>query len=123
MTYKARYMEPTAKKARSALIDELSHHGFNEISNQYEMQKIHEKHVAAMMGKIAYEALLEDDDEVRKIAQGIMLLAVYMHEGKHDRPLSIEAIRLFWFQLNRAHPGLVEEYLTDQEIEDLEILR
>jgi hypothetical protein len=38
------------------------------------------------------------------IARGVAMLAAFLHEGKHTRVASADALRAFWAHYRRVHP-------------------
>lgn len=106
----ARWTNVLARKAREAFIDELEHHNMEDALELYNDGNS-EKYIAVVCGVMASNAILNEDEKSRKIYMGIMFLATYLHEAKHSRPGSEMATKLFWLQLERAHPGSIEKYL------------
>ena len=98
-----RYTLPGAKKARRVLANELRRHGYPLLAREYEQGAIREKGIMARMGcvSIALEAGGREYDA--KVARGISLLAAFLHEGKHQRPASADALRAFWAHHGRVH--------------------
>lgn len=99
---KRRYRLPTALEARRVLLAELRRHGFDAIHRLYAGGEIREKRVASMLGAAA-ETWEPHDAYRAKVARGVMLLAVALHEGKHNRPASADALRVFWSHMERVH--------------------
>jgi len=98
-----RYTLPTARAARVELLGELRRHGFATIHRLYAAGEIREKRVASMLGFEAERADAVGDPARAKVARGVMLLAAVLHEGKHTRPASADALRVFWSHMDRVH--------------------
>jgi len=91
---KPRYTLPTAKQAR---------HGYGRTADAYARGEIREKQVASRVGCAAQRAEKRGERMRAKIARGVMLLASYLHEGKHQRDASPDALRVFWSHYERVH--------------------
>ena len=102
-TVKPRYTLPTAKQARDVLIAELYRHGYGRTADAYARGEIREKQVASRVGCAAQRAEKRGERMRAKIARGVMLLASYLHEGKHTRDASGDALRVFWSHYERVH--------------------
>lgn len=100
---KPRYTLPTAKQARDVLIAELYRHGYGRTAEAYARGEIREKQVASRVGCAAQRAEKRGERMRAKIARGVMLLASYLHEGKHTRDASPDALRVFWSHYERVH--------------------
>lgn len=100
---KPRYTLPTAKQARDVLIAELYRHGYGRTAEAYARGEIREKQVASRVGCAAQRAEKRGERMRAKIARGVMLLASYLHEGKHTRDASPDALRVFWNHYERVH--------------------
>ena len=100
---KPRYTLPTAKQARDVLIAELYRHGYGRTADAYARGEIREKQVASRVGCAAQRAEKRGERMRAKIARGVMLLASYLHEGKHTRDASGDALRVFWSHYERVH--------------------
>lgn len=106
---KPRYTLPGAQAARRVLLAELRRHDFDKIARDYAAGEIREKRVASRVGCAAVAAARRGDRVREKVALGVMLLASYLHEGKHARPASGDALRAFWSHYDRVH-GLSGKY-------------
>jgi hypothetical protein len=102
-TVKPRYTLPGARAARTMLLAELRRHGFDKVARAYAAGEIREKQVASRVGCAAEGAARRGDRAREKVARGVMLLASYLHEGKHARPASADALRTFWAHYDRVH--------------------
>jgi hypothetical protein len=100
---KRRYVLAGALDARNVLLAELRRHGFDKVARAYAAGEIREKQVASRVGCTAEAAARRGDRDRAKMARGVMLLASYLHEGKHDRPASPDALRAFWSHYERVH--------------------
>lgn len=100
---KPRYTLPSAREARGVLLAELRRHGFGRTADAYERGEIREKQVASRVGCIGQRAERNGERVRAKIARGVMLLASYLHEGKHERAASPDALRVFWSHYERVH--------------------
>lgn len=100
---KPRYTLPTARQARDVLIAELYRHGYGRTADAYARGEIREKQVASRVGCAAQRAEKRGERMRAKIARGVMLLASYLHEGKHTRDASGDALRVFWSHYERVH--------------------
>lgn len=100
---KPRYTLPTAKQARDVLLAELYRHGFGRTAAAYARGEIREKQVASRVGCAAQRAEKRGERVRAKVARGVMLLASYLHEGKHARGASSDALRVFWSHYERVH--------------------
>lgn len=98
-----RYVLPTAREARLALLGELRRHGFATLHRLYAAGEVREKRPASMLGLEAERAEAVGDPARAKMARGVMLLAAVLHEGKHTRPASADALRVFWSHMQRVH--------------------
>lgn len=103
MPPKCRYTLPTAKRARMVLWQELARHGHEKLALQYRTGKLREKGIMSRLGceSIALEA--RGDAYGAKVARGVAMLAAFLHEGKHQRPASADALRAFWAHYHRVH--------------------
>ena len=65
--------------------------------------KLREKGIMSRLGceSIALEA--RGDAYGAKVARGVAMLAAFLHEGKHTRPASADALRAFWAHYHRVH--------------------
>ena len=97
-----RYQLPTALEARRALLAELGRHGFDTVHRLYAAGEIREKRVASVLGALA-ETWEPHDAYRAKVARGAMFLACALHEGKHNRAASPDALRVFWSHMERVH--------------------
>ena len=100
---KPRYDLPTAAKARAVLAKELTRHGYPSLASQYRAGTLREKGVMSRLGCISLTLEARGDAYNAKVARGIALLAAYLHEGKHQRPASADALRAFWSHYDRVH--------------------
>ena len=101
--YKPRYTLPTARAARVALAGEIRRHCCPDMARRYSAGLVSEK---AIMSKAACQSIALDasgDKAGAKIARGVALLAAFLHEGKHQRPASADALRAFWAHYERVH--------------------
>lgn len=105
-----RWQNIIAVKAREAFIDEMKRHNLSDVVELYE-EGNSEKYIGVIFGVMASNAIRKEDDDSRKIYLGLMAMSNYLHEAKHSRPGSEMAAKLFWIQLERAHPGSIEQYL------------
>jgi len=98
-----RYTLPGAREARKVLVEELQRHGFDALARAYRSGKIREKAVMSKLGceSIALEARGEKYEA--KVARGVAMLAAFLHEGKHTRVASPDALRAFWAHYQRVH--------------------
>lgn len=98
-----RYTLPTAKQARNTLYAELLRHGYATLARQYAEGTIREKGV---MSALACESIALDEEGRSydaKVARGVAMLSAFLHEGKHTRPASADALRAFWAHYRRVH--------------------
>ena len=72
-------------------------------ADAYARGEIREKQVASRVGCAAQRAEKRGERMRAKIARGVMLLASYLHEGKHTRDASGDALRVFWSHYERVH--------------------
>lgn len=100
---KRRYTLPTAAKARTALMRELNRHGYAWIAIQYAEGAIREKAVMSRLACSSIELEARGDAYGAKVARGVAMLAAFLHEGKHERPASADALRAFWAHYGRVH--------------------
>ena len=100
-----RYALPTALAARKALAGEIRQHCCPDMARRYLEGDISEK---GIMAKAACQSITLDaagDKAGAKVTRGIALLAAFLHEGKHQRPASADALRAFWAHYRRVHGG------------------
>jgi hypothetical protein len=102
-TRKPRYALPTAARARTVLAQELTRHGYPLLATQYRAGILREKGVMSRLGCISLTLEARGDAYNAKVARGIALLAAYLHEGKHQRTASADALRTFWAHYDRVH--------------------
>lgn len=100
---KIRYTLPTAKEARSTMLLELRRHGFERLAKQYAAGTLREKGLMAKLGCEAIHLEAKGDEDGASIAKGVALLAAFLHEGKHSREASADALRAFWAYYRRWH--------------------
>lgn len=101
-----RYALPTALAARKVLAGEIRKHCCPDMARRYLEGEISEKRI---MAKAACRSIALDaagDAQGAKVARGVALLAAFLHEGKHSRPASADALRAFWAHHRRAHGGV-----------------
>jgi hypothetical protein len=101
--YKPRYTLPTAAKARTALLRELTRHGYPLLAAQYRAGTLREKGLMSRLGCESLTLEARGDAYGAKVARGVALLAAFLHEGKHQRPASADALRAFWAHYERVH--------------------
>lgn len=101
---KPRYTLPTAAKARRALLEELQQHGYSSIADQYASGTLREKGVMSRLGCKSLSLEARGHLYEAKVARGVAMLAAFLHEGKHQRPASADALRAFWAHYRRVHP-------------------
>ena len=100
---KSRYTLPSALDARRVLLQELRGHGFPRLAQQYASGKIREKGVMSKLGCESITLESRGDKYGAKVARGVALLAAFLHEGKHAREASPDALRAFWAHYDRVH--------------------
>ncbi len=105
MSRKPRYRLPTAREARRVLLAELGRHGFPDLAQRYVAREVGEKRLASLLGVRAEAFEVRGEAYRAKVARGVMLLAMALHEGKHNRPASADALRVFWSHMKRVHGG------------------
>lgn len=101
---KHRYTLPTAAEARRVLLAELRRHGYPSIADQYARGTMREKGVMSRLGCTSLSLEARGHAYDAKVARGIALLAAFLHEGKHTREASPDALRAFWSHYHRVHP-------------------
>jgi hypothetical protein len=99
-----RYTLPGAREARKVLLAELRRHGYERLAMQYADGKIREKGVMSRLGCDSIELEARGDAYAAKVARGVAMLAAFLHEGKHTRVASADALRAFWAHYRRVHP-------------------
>lgn len=106
---RARYTTDGARQARVDLVRELERHGYEKIADGYANGTLRERDLLRLMGVEAQNAWILGDSRRVKIAEGITLLAAYLHAGKHPGPdISHNAasecgVKLFRERLAREH--------------------
>lgn len=103
-TRKARYTLPGAAQARTDMVRELTRHGFALLAAAYRAGRLRERDLVRLLGHEAWLAEQDGDPDRQKMAEGIALLAAFLHEGKHTRPASACGVRLYWQHVGRVHP-------------------
>lgn len=98
-----RYALPTAERARAVLWQELARHGYEKIAEQYRIGKLREKGVMSRLGCESLTLEARGNAYDAKVARGVAMLAAFLHEGKHERPASADALRAFWAHYARVH--------------------
>lgn len=99
-----RYALPTAQYARRVMIDELVRHDYVELAAQYADGSIREKGIMSRLGCKSLSLEARGQKKEASIARGVALMAAFLHEGKHQRPASADALRAFWAHYERMHP-------------------
>lgn len=100
---KRRYRLPSAAEARTVLVQELRGHGYARLATQYARGEIREKAVMSRLGCESLTLEARGDKYGAKVARGVAMLAAFLHEGKHERPASADALRAFWAHYRRVH--------------------
>lgn len=100
---KPRYRLPGAAEARKVLVQELRDHGYARLAARYERGEIREKSVMSHLGCESLSLEARGDRYAAKVARGVAMLAAFLHEGKHERIASPDALRAFWAHYRRVH--------------------
>lgn len=100
----ARYTLPGAREARKALLAELRRHGYDRLAEQYASGTLREKGVMTRLACDSIDLDARGHKDAAKMARGVAMLCAFLHEGKHTRVASADALRAFWAHYRRVHP-------------------